>query len=165
MLPAMRSRGSAPDPSIHGVRIMQTCYPKIYLACHTRHVRAASSANGLSPRDSTLLAHLDERRPVTPGELARHLGIGKSTLSAAVKRLRALGYIAVAEDPRDRRSFLLRLGSRGAAAMRESSVLEPARVRRLLAALSPDARRAALHGLELLAGAAHDLMTEKRSGA
>ncbi len=151
--------------TIRGVRIMQTCYPKIYLACHTRHVRAASSANGLSPRDSTLLAHLDERRAVTPGELARHLGIGKSTLSAAIKRLRELGYVLVAADPRDRRNALLRLGPRGAAAMRETSVLEPSRVRRLLAALGPDDRRAALHGLELLAGAAHDLMTGTRSRA
>jgi hypothetical protein len=49
--------------------------------------------------------------------------------------------------------------------MRETSVLEPSRVRQLLAALGPDDRRAALHGLELLAGAAHDLMTGTRSRA
>jgi hypothetical protein len=33
------------------VPLIQTWYPQIYLACHTRH---ASSAHRLSPRDSAL---------------------------------------------------------------------------------------------------------------
>ena len=144
------------------VRIVQTCYPKIYLACHTRHVRAASSATGLSPRDSSLLAHLNEHRPTTPTDLARHLGVSKSTMSAAIKRLRALEYVAVSTDPQDGRTLLLRLAPKGAAAMRASSVLEPARVRRLLAALSRGERRTALHGLELLADAAQRMMKKER---
>ena len=143
------------------VRIVQTCYPQIYLACHTRHTRAASSANGLSARDSALLAHLDERRAIAPGELAAHLGVSKSTLSAAVKRLRALGYVDTATDPRDRRVAQLRLAAKGADAMRESSVLEPARVSRLLDALTAAERRAALRGLELLARAARDVMKKE----
>ena len=146
------------------VRIVQTCYPKIYLACHTRHVRAASSATGLSPRDSSLLAHLNERRPTRPTDLARHLGVGKSTMSAVIKRLRALEYVAVATDPQDGRTLLLRLAPKGAAAMRASSVLEPARVRRLLAALSRGERRTALQGLELLADAAQRMMKKERPG-
>ena len=154
MLPAM---------SAAAIRIVQTCYPKIYLACHTRHLRAASSAHRLSPRDSALLAHLDERRPTTPTRLARHLGIGKPTVSAAIKRLRALGYVTVATDPDDRRNAFLRLAPKGATAMRESSVLEPARVRQLLAALNDDDRRKALEGLELLARAAHQVMNKERS--
>jgi DNA-binding MarR family transcriptional regulator len=139
------------------VRIVQTCYPQIYLACHTRHERAASSRHRLSARDSSLLAHLDERRPTTPTTLAGHLGVGKPTMSAAVKRLKALGYIAVDPDPRDRRTTLLRLAPRGAAAMRETSVLEPARVRRLLRALAPADLDCALRGLQLLADAAQRL--------
>ena len=154
MLPAMSSSA---------VRIVQTCYPKIYLACHTRHVRAASSPHALAPRDSTLLAHLDERRPTTPSQLARHLGIGKPTVSAAVKRLRALGYLSVTTDSGDRRTVFLRLAPKGAAAMGETSVLEPARVQRLLAVLTTEERRTALAGLELLAHAAHQVMNKERS--
>jgi MarR family transcriptional regulator, organic hydroperoxide resistance regulator len=144
------------------IRIVQTCYPKIYLACHTRHLRAASSPHRLSPRDSTLLAHLDERRPVRPTQLARHLGIGMPTVSAAVKRLRTLGYLDISINPDDRRQLSLTLTPAGAAAMRETSVLEPARVRSLFAALNADDRRRALRGLELLARAAHDVMTKGR---
>lgn len=133
------------------VRLVQTWYPQIYLACHTRHVHRASSTTRLSAADSSLLAHLDVTRPITAGQLARHLGVGKSTLSAALKRLVRLGYIDVERNPRDRRTIHLRLGAEGAAAMGESSVLEASRVRRLLAALSSDERRRALDGLSLLA--------------
>jgi DNA-binding MarR family transcriptional regulator len=135
------------------VRLVQTLYPQIYLACHTSH--APRSANGgVTARDSTLLAHLDERRPTTPSALARHLGIGKPTLSAAVKRLARLGYVRVDRTSRDRRVSHLRLATAGAVAMRNSSVLEPVRVRRLLASLSAAERRAAVEGLSLLARAA-----------
>jgi DNA-binding MarR family transcriptional regulator len=134
--------------------IVQTCYPKIYLACHTRHQRAASSAVRLSARDSSLLAHLGLRTPVSPAVLARHLSVTKSTLSAALKRLAGLGYVAVSHDASDARRVELRLTPRGVRAMRDSSVLEAPRVRRLLLALRPDERRQALHGLALLAAAA-----------
>ena len=147
------------------VRLVQTCYPKIYLACHTRHQRAATSDTGLSPRDSSLLAHLDERRPTTPTELARHLGVSKSTMSAAIKRLRALAYVVISTDPRDGRTVLLHLAPKGAAAMRASSVLEPARVRRLLGTLCSSDRRAALHGLALLADAAQRMMRKEAAHA
>ena len=135
------------------VRLVQTCYPQIYLACHRSH--ASRSANGgVTARDSSLLAHLDERQPTTPTELARHLGVGKPTLSAAVKRLTRLGYIRVEPNARDRRVTHLRLAPAGVEMMRNSSVLEPDRVRQLLRMLSTTERRAALEGLALLARAA-----------
>ncbi len=146
------------------IRLVQTCYPQIYLACHTRHRRAATSAHGLSANDSALLAHLDERRPTMPSTLARHLGVGRPTMSAAVKRLRGLGYIEVSADVSDARTVLLRLTRKGATAMRETSVLEPARVQRVLALLAPSDRRRALKGLWLLADAAtRAMMKETRT--
>ena len=147
--------------SARDVRLVQTCYPQIYLACHTRHTRAASSPQRLSPRDSTLLAHLDEKKPTTPSVLARHLGVGGPTMSAAVKRLVRLGYVEQDRDPDDARSVRLRLAPKGATAMRESSVLEPARVRRMLGKLGPRDRRTALNGLAVLAAAARRVMEEQ----
>jgi DNA-binding MarR family transcriptional regulator len=135
------------------VRLVQTCYPQIYLACHTRHTRRASSPQRLSARDGSLLAHLDERRPTTPSALARHLDVGGPTLSAAVKRLVRLGYIEQDRHPEDARRLQLRLARKGVAAMRASSVLDAERVGKVLAQLKPQERRTALKGLALLARA------------
>ena len=145
------------------VRLVQTCYPQIYLACHRSHP-SRSANGGVTARDSSLLAHLDERHPTTPSELARHLGVGKPTLSAAVKRLARLGYIRVERNARDRRVTHLRLASAGVEAMRKSSVLEPERVQRLLRMLSTTERRAALDGLALLARAARQVRQEASDG-
>jgi DNA-binding MarR family transcriptional regulator len=136
------------------VRLVQVCYPQIYFACHTRHLRRASTPTRLSAADSTLLAHLDERIGVRATALAEHLGLAASTLSAAVKRLTAHGYIVQDRIDRDGRVRHLRLSSTGAAAMQASSVLDTARVRALLTHLPPKKRRDALAGLSLLASAA-----------
>jgi DNA-binding MarR family transcriptional regulator len=138
------------------VRLVQVCYPQIYFACHTRHLRRASTPTRLSASDSTLLAHLDERRSVRPTTLARHLGVAPSTLSAAVKRLSAHGYIVQDRPVRDGRVRDLRLSCSGAAAMQASSVLEVARVRAMLSRLPAAKRKQALAGLSLLAAAARD---------
>ncbi len=126
------------------VRLMQVCYPQIYLACHTRHVRRRSSRVHLSAPDSTVMAHLDEHHPVTASRLAAHLGVSRSTLSATVKRLTVLGYIARERHASDGRVAELRLSADGARAMQESSVLDTARVTTLLSFLEADERQRAL---------------------
>jgi DNA-binding MarR family transcriptional regulator len=136
------------------VRLVQVAYPQIYFACHTRHVRRASTATQLSAADSTLLAHLDERDAVRATVLAKHLGLAASTLSAAVARLAALGYVIQRRDTRDRRAINLLLSATGASAMQASSVLESDRVKRMLANLTVAERKRALDGLGLLARAA-----------
>jgi DNA-binding MarR family transcriptional regulator len=141
------------------VRIVQTAYPQIYFACHTRHVRRTSTATQLSATDSTLLAHLDEDDAVRATALAKHLGLAASTLSAAIGRLAALGYVIQRRDARDARAVELLLSAQGAAAMQASSVLESARVRKMLDALRPAERKRALDGLSLLAKAARGQRT------
>jgi DNA-binding MarR family transcriptional regulator len=136
------------------VRIVQTAYPQIYFACHTRHVRRASTATQLSATDSTLLAHLDEDAGVRATVLAKHLGLAASTLSAAIARLAALGYVEQRRDAADGRAISLLLSAKGAAAMQASSVLESARVKTVLARLNHSERKRALGGLALLARAA-----------
>lgn len=151
-------RGMLPD---EGVRGIQTWYPQIYLACHVDHKRHRTTASRISPRDASLLAHLHEQIAVTPAELARHLRVGAPTLSAALKRLVALGYVSQQADPLDARRRQLRLTRQGAHAMAESSVLETSRVRALLARLSAAERTRALDGLGLLARAARELTKER----
>jgi DNA-binding MarR family transcriptional regulator len=143
------------------VRALQVLYPQVYIACHTRHTRARSTAFRLSSHDSGVLVHLDEHHPTRPATLARHLGIGAPTLSAALRRLEALGYVVRSRSTADGRAIELRLSRKGAEAMRATSVLEDTRVRALLAALTAKERSTALAGLALLARAARTVGRRK----
>lgn len=133
------------------VRLVQVAYPQIYFACHTRHIRRASTATRLSAADSTLLAHLDEDRAARPTSLAKHLGLAASTLSAAIARLAKLGYVAHGKAANDGRAVDLRLTTTGAAAMQASSVLDSALVAKMLHQLPSAERKRALDGITLLA--------------
>lgn len=144
------------------VRTVQRCYPQIYFACHTRHDWARSSEDRLSARDASILAHLHPESPPTSAELARHLAIGRPTLSEALKRLERLGHVERAPDPRDARRWRVHLTERGAEAMQASSVLETDRLASVLARLTPADRRRAVDGLRLLACAAHAVMDDAK---
>jgi DNA-binding MarR family transcriptional regulator len=132
-------------------------YPQVFHACHVQHPRARSNAARISARDAWILGHLDPEQPMSPARLARHLSLGASTVSEAVKRLERLGYLSRRAAPHDRRRIELHLTQTGADALKRASVLDPARVARLLDQL-PDADRAiAVRGLSLLAHAARSL--------
>lgn len=138
------------------VHAIQRSYPQIYLACHVDHVRTKSNPHHLSAHDSSLLVHLDEGTPVLAGELARHLGVASSTLSAALDRLETLGHLTRRPSPRDRRHVEVRLTAQGATAIAETSVLDRQRLASVLERLSASDQRRAVAGLELLAGAARE---------
>lgn len=134
------------DDVVHAV---QRAYPQVYLACHTRHQRKQTTAHRLSQRDASILAHLSASRPVTPTALAAHLGISKSTMSEALKRLVSLGFAQRATE----RTAAVLLSPKGRQAVADTSVLETARLRAIIAALSPAEREAVSHGLTTLAQA------------
>lgn len=138
------------------------CYPQVYLACHVDHVRKRSNEHRLSSTDSSILAHMRATQSISANDLARHLGVRPSTLSAALKRLEHLGYIERDEMPQDRRKKYLLLTKRGQRAMAATSVLDEKRVRKLLNELDPDARKCAVDGLTLLAGAAIQMKSQPR---
>ena len=142
------------DDDIHDV---QRLYPQNYVACHTDHVRAASTEWRISSQDASILVHLDREFGLSPRDLARHLGVAPSTLSAAISRLSKLGYLSSDANAKDKRRRELRLTARGAEAIAATSVLDADRVRLLMGKLTPPERKAALHGLALLARAARKL--------
>ena len=147
------------------VHIVQVGYPQVYLACHTRHQRKRSTEHHLSARDASILAHLDERVPVAPARLAAHLGVARSTLSEALKRLVALGFVrAGGTTANGRRTTAVLLSPRGAHAIRDTSVLETARLRAALESLSPTELRAVARGIERLAAACRALEKPRRAG-
>jgi DNA-binding MarR family transcriptional regulator len=143
-------------PLDHAIHVIQLAYPQVYLACHTRHQRRRSSEHHLSARDSAILSHLHEATPVTSARLAAHLGVARSTLSEALKRLDELGYIETADGSARRRTGLL-LSKRGVEAIRGSSVLETPRLRAVLSLASPKELRAITSGMTALANACRRL--------
>jgi len=140
---------------------VQRLYPQIFLACHTNHVRAATTRWKLSSHDSAILSHLDRSSGLSPRSLAKHLGVAPSTLSASIKRLTNLGYLTCDAPADDKRRREIRLTDRGVEAMSETSVLDRDRVSGMLKKLKPADRRAALNGLALLARAARRLTAEE----
>ena len=139
---------------------LQAAYPKIYLACHARHRHSRTTPDEISQRDATLLAHLDQQTPLAQTTLAEHLGINKSTLSEAIKKLVARGYVERVARADDERSHFLKLTPAGLMAMSRSSVLEAPRLELLLQQLSPAELVAAVTGLEILGRAALNIPKE-----
>lgn len=129
-------------------------YPRIYFACHRRHVRDPKSGRRVSAHQVSILDHLDAEQPMAISDLAEHMGVTAATMSIAVGRLVQQGYVTRVFDPVDRRKAQLRLTDAGVRICAANSVLEPALVEDMLAQLSERDRRAALHGLALLGRAA-----------
>lgn len=134
-------------------KIVQTSFPQIYLACHTRHQRKKSTLHRLSARDSSILAHLDEREPVSPARLAKHLGVAASTLSEALKRLARLGFIVPPEDGSTRRRTSVLLSALGADAIRDTSVLETGKLEAILSGLTRSEMKSVATGMATLGNA------------
>src|SRR5436309_9272816 len=133
-------------------------YPRIYFACHTRHVRDPQTQRLLSRHQASVLDHLDEVEPTTLMDLARHMGVTPGTMSIAIDRLERKGYVVRLRDTADRRRVHVRLTSAGVRVRSATSVLDPARIDAVLARLTEDERVRAIHGLELLARASDEEM-------
>jgi MarR family transcriptional regulator, organic hydroperoxide resistance regulator len=144
-------------------RELLALYPRIFFACHTRHVRDPKTRRILSAHQAGILDHLDEREPVTLLDLARHMGVTASTMSIHVDRLVRRGYVLRERDSRDARRLRLRISAAGARIREANSVLDPQHVRALLSRLSGGERAAGLRGLKILARAA-DEQVQERSG-
>jgi len=141
-------------------------YPKIFLACHTRHVRDPKTNEALSASLAGILDHLDEIEAIGLNDLARHMGVTPGTMSIAVDRLVEKGYAIREKDPDDGRRVRLRLTAAGARMQEASSVLDPELVAAMLAKLSPAEREEGLRGLAILAKAASEILrTKSEQGA
>ena len=139
-------------------RQLMELYPRIYFACHTRHVRDPRTHRLLSAHQASILDHLDEREPLTLVDLAKHMGVTPSTMSLHVERLVRRGYVSRLRANEDGRRLRLLLTPAGVRVREEKSVLDPDRVRALVARLTPEEREAGIRGLALLARAGSEQM-------
>ena len=129
-------------------------YPKIYFACHRRHVYDAEQRRLVSAHQASILDHLDAVESTILSDLAKHMGVTASTMSLAVDRLERNGYLTRERDESDRRRVRIRLTEAGVRVRQANSVLDPALIDEMLEQLPGSERRDALRGLEMLARAA-----------
>ena len=145
----------------HAVQRLLESYPKIFFACHVRHVRDPETRKELSAHQASVLDHLDDKEPTSLMVLAKHMGVTASTMSLTVERLVRSGHIVRQKDATDARRVCLRLTSAGLRIKNMQKVLDPERVGELLARLSKQDCEGGLSGLELLAGAAEQQIQSK----
>ena len=139
------------------ITAVMTLYPRIYFACHTRHVRDPQSQRLLSRHQASILDHLDEVEPTTVMDLAGHMGVTSATMSLSIDRLERKGYVVRLKDAKDRRRVHVRLTTAGVRVREASSVLDPSRVEALVSRLSEQERTRAIEGLALLARAGEEM--------
>ena len=138
-------------------------YPKIYFACHMRHVRdQASRTKVLSAHQASILDHLDSVEPTTVHDLAGHMGVTPSTMSLHLDKLEAGGYVRRVRSRADARRVELRLTPAGVRIKQQQKVLDPHLVDLMLEQLNDAERRKALDGLSLLAKAARELIASNQ---
>lgn len=138
-------------------------YPRIFHACHSRHVRDPKTREAVSTNQARVLDHLDDAEPTSLMGLAKHMGVSASTMSLTVDRLVRRGYVTRSRDAADRRVVNLRLTAAGARLRDAQSVLDPKRVKAMILKLSPEDRQDAVRGLALLARAASEEMHTRSS--
>jgi DNA-binding MarR family transcriptional regulator len=136
-------------------------YPRIFFACHRRHLRDPKTAKVLSSHQVHVLDHLDDEQSMNLKDLAAHMGVTPATMCIAVDRLEAEGYVVRERDRVDARRVNLRLSRAGRRMRDAQSVLDPDVLESVLARLTPAERTAAVRGLALLAHAAQLEMDSK----
>lgn len=135
----------------------QDLLARIHFACRTRQVVDPESGGSLSAHQASILDHLDEDNATTLSQLASHMGVTLSTMSLAIRRLVAEGFVRRRRDEDDGRKVCLRLTPAGARIKKAKSTLDPERVANMIDALSAEERGAALRGLALLSQAAQSM--------
>ena len=137
-------------------------YPKIYLACHRRHLRDDENGRILTAHMASILDHLDPQHSRTISEMARHMSVTESTMSLQISKLERSGYARRFRDGTDGRRVGVRLTSTGTRIREQNSVLDPDLAHEMLSLLSRDDQETAVRGLELLGNAAETLMQKRR---
>lgn len=144
-------------------RLMEL-YPRIFIACHSRHVEDPETKKLLTTKQASILDHLDDEKPISLNGLARHMGVTPATMCIAIDKLERKGYVGRERDQADRRRVLLRLTPAGKRLSESQSVLDPARVAEMLATLSESERDEGLRGLGRLAEAADRYLATRGQG-
>ncbi len=123
------------------------------------------AGSGLTARMAEVVEHLAGAGPLTVGELALHLGIGRATATELIDRLETKGVVERMRDERDQRRvfvWLTKEGRRRLAGLPEGRGPDPFVA--AVAALDVRTRRQIVNGLSKLLRAARSDITEVEEG-
>jgi DNA-binding MarR family transcriptional regulator len=143
------------------IRRLLDAYPAIFLACHRRHLREDETGNAITEHQASVLQHLHAMRPTTLSKLAEHMGVGRSTMSITVARLKRAGYIASSRDKKDARCVGLTLRPTGVKVKEENTVLDAELIKEMFRRMPATEVETALKGIEYMAKYAKLLLREK----
>jgi MarR family transcriptional regulator, organic hydroperoxide resistance regulator len=118
-----------------------------------------ADAEDLSQHELQLLHHVPTEKGIALGDVARHLGIPKSSASEQVKSLQRRGFLTRGRNVDDERRLSIVLTAKGSDRLSRESILDLARLAAALKKLSAEDRRALLVGLARLAAAADHALT------
>ena len=114
-----------------------------------RRLRAAHTAEELSPRQFHLLSLLYDRGGITQRELGVLMDVDPSVLVTLLNSLEAIGYLVRERDPADRRRHVVTLTAAGKRQLDRAAQAQRDAEDELFAGLS-DAQREQLRGLLLV---------------
>src|SRR5688500_18993000 len=137
--------------------------PRVFFACRRLDARAPTTGRGISPQQAHILDQLDPRVPTTLQALASRMGVTAPTMSVAIGRLVREGYVRRDRDSIDGRRLDITISAAGLRIRKATSSLDPRRVAMLLRRLSRTDLDQALRGLTVLADAARQDQTTRRS--
>ncbi len=116
-----------------------------------RRLRQAADS-GLSPSQTSALATIERRGPMTPSELAAVERVQRPTVTRLVVRLSELGLVSRTPDPADGRSTLLAVTAAGSSLLADARTRKDVFLSERLAGLSAADRATLERAAELLEG-------------
>ncbi|MFN0092564.1 MAG: MarR family winged helix-turn-helix transcriptional regulator [Acidimicrobiales bacterium] len=122
-------------------------YGAVWAAFH----RADDPADGLGQLERQVLHHVTAA--TSPGRIAEHLGLAKSTTTVVLQRLQAKGLVERVRSHEDERRVVVTRTDAGEALIGEDEFLRMDALAAALDALDPAAREQLIDGLARLAAA------------
>jgi DNA-binding MarR family transcriptional regulator len=93
---------------------------------------------GISGRECAVLIAIDERAPLSQQEVARRMGVDRTTMVALIDDLEGKGLVQRRQDPDDRRKNVVVLTEAGRTTLRGATAATEQAQQRFLAPLSGD---------------------------
>jgi DNA-binding MarR family transcriptional regulator len=122
-----------------------------------------SSQLDLTYAQSQVLFYVGEHPRCHMGDVAKAFGVTLPAVTHIVDRLEQKAFMVRADDPADRRVYVLELTKKGLGVAQELQAVRMRGLERVVAAMSPDDRHQVIKGLELLVEAASATAAKERS--